>query len=109
MRTKPSAGLAHDVGARRSGNVSGSARMNITLKLYASLGQFLPEGASRNIAEIEVEDGATIDTILTRWSIPRASCHLVLLNGVFQPPASWARVELNAGDALAIWPPIAGG
>lgn len=83
--------------------------MKITLKLYASLGQYLPEGAARNEASIEVDEGTTIDGVLTRWNVPKESCHLVLLNGVFQPPGTWASVELGAGDALAIWPPVAGG
>ena len=35
--------------------------------------------------------------------------HLVLVNGVYVPPAERATRTLEEGDVLAIWPPIAGG
>jgi sulfur-carrier protein len=33
----------------------------------------------------------------------------VLVNGVYQAPAVRETLHLKAGDALAIWPPVAGG
>lgn len=83
--------------------------MNIRLKLYASLGQYLPAGAKQNEATVEVADGETITTLLERYNVPRDACHLVLLNGVFQAPASRGDKTLSDGDALAVWPPVAGG
>ncbi|MGB9149478.1 MAG: MoaD/ThiS family protein, partial [Burkholderiales bacterium] len=35
--------------------------------------------------------------------------HLVLLNGVYVYPPERQTTRLRDGDALAIWPPIAGG
>jgi sulfur carrier protein ThiS len=35
--------------------------------------------------------------------------HLVLVNGAYVPPGERARLALRDGDALAIWPPVAGG
>lgn len=81
----------------------------VTLKLYASLGVYLPAGHARNEASVTVSPGTTIDTILDAHNVPRQSRHLVLLNGVFQPPATRAGVQLKPGDALAVWPPVAGG
>lgn len=86
-----------------------SAAIPVTLKLYASLGAYLPPGASRNEIALEVAEGTTIKELLDAHSVPRESCHLVLLNGVFQSPAVRASVRLEAGDALAVWPPVAGG
>jgi sulfur carrier protein ThiS len=83
--------------------------MQVTLKLYASLGAFLPSHAERNQAPVEVEDGTTIRELLDRYQVPPQACHLVLLNGIFQPPSSRASVRLKAGDAVAVWPPVAGG
>lgn len=83
--------------------------MKVTFKLYASLGQYLPNGAKRNEISVDVDEGTTIEMLLSRYNVPRESCHLVLLNGVFQPPSKWGKAELGNGDALAVWPPIAGG
>lgn len=81
----------------------------ITLKLYATLGRYLPAGAERNIIEIEIDDGTSIQSVLDRYNLPPQLCHLVLVNGVFQAPETRADVALNEGDVLAVWPPIAGG
>jgi sulfur carrier protein ThiS len=83
--------------------------MDVTLKLFASLAAFLPPNAERNQAAVAVADGTTIRELLDRYNVPPASCHLVLLNGTFQPPAARANVRLKPGDAVAVWPPVAGG
>ena len=83
--------------------------MQVTLKLFASLGPYLPDGATRNQTNVEVADGTTIRTLLDAHSVPPALCHLVLLNGVFQAPGVRAGVALKPGDAVAVWPPVAGG
>ena len=81
----------------------------VTLKLYASLGAYLPAHAERNEAPVEVDEGTSIKALLDRFNVPRESCPLVLLNGIFQAPATRAHVIMKPGDALAVWPPVAGG
>ena len=83
--------------------------MQVILKLYASLGVHLPAHAERNEAPVDVAEGTTILDLLDRYQVPRASCHLVLRNGIFQPPATRGQVRLAPGDAIAVWPPVAGG
>ena len=77
--------------------------------LQNSLGVYLPAGHVRNEAAVEVAAGTTIDTLLDAHNVPREARHLVLLNGVFQPHATRASVRLKPHDALAVWPPVAGG
>ena len=83
--------------------------MKITLKLYATLGDLLPHGAQSNKVEIEVDSGTTPSHVIQRYNIPPSSAHLVLINGVFTCEADRDNTVLKAGDALAIWPPVAGG
>ena len=83
--------------------------MKVRLKLYASLGRYLPDGAHRNEAEVTVADGTTITQLLDAHQVPQEHCHLVLLNGIFQAPAERPTVVLSDGDAVACWPPVAGG
>lgn len=85
------------------------ATIPVTLKLYASLGVYLPAGNQRNEARVTVPAGTTILSLLDAHSVPREACHLVLLNGVFQPPTSRGSVVLKPDDAVAVWPPVAGG
>jgi len=83
--------------------------MDVTVKLYASLAHHLPDGASKNSAQITVAEEATVQTVIDQLRLPTEACHLVLLNGVFQPPAARASAHMSGSDVLAIWPPVAGG
>lgn len=84
--------------------------MKITLKLYATLGDLMPSHAVRNVAAVEVEDGATLHSIIDQYRVPRKLAHLVLINGVFVCDADRDQSGLlKEGDVLAIWPPVAGG
>jgi sulfur carrier protein ThiS len=83
--------------------------MKIRLKLYAMLTDFLPQPAIRNETMIEIDEHMTIGQIIDRYKLPAEWVHLVLLNGVYIYPLEWHEKKLNEGDALAIWPPIAGG
>jgi sulfur carrier protein ThiS len=88
----------------------GTGRVRMTLKLYASLTQYLPESFRKNHAmPMEIDASATIDSILAPLGMPAASVKLVVLNGVFVPPSERAATRFADGDVLAIWPPIAGG
>ena len=84
--------------------------MNITLKLFASLTDYLPsESKYTNIVTLNVAEGTTIDNIIEHHSLPPKWVHLVLVNGVYIYPDQRATHILVQDDVLAIWPPIAGG
>jgi sulfur carrier protein ThiS len=84
--------------------------MRITLKLYASLGDYLPESArSSRTLPIELPAEASVESVIDRFGLPRKLCHIVLINGAFVPPEERAGRRFAEGDELAIWPPIAGG
>ncbi len=83
--------------------------MKIKLKLYAMLTDFLPQPSVRNETFIEIDEQTTITQIIDRYKLPAEWVHLVLLNGVYIYPLEWQGKKLHEGDALAIWPPIAGG
>ena len=83
--------------------------MKITLKLFASLSDYLPPGTRDNRIDLEVADQASIADILTPLNLPERLVHLVLINGTYVAPAARAARLLSEGDQLGIWPPIAGG
>ena len=84
--------------------------MEITFKLFASLSDCLPSGARRsNALTREVPDEACVASVIESSALPPRLVHLVLVNGEFIAPESRSARRLKPGDALAIWPPIAGG
>lgn len=84
--------------------------MNITFKLFAMLQDYLPlEARKDNRLLLELAEGSTIQQVIERFGLPEKSCHLVLVDGTFIPPAERASRVLKDGETLAIWPPIAGG
>jgi sulfur carrier protein ThiS len=84
--------------------------MRITLKLFATLTDYLPaESRYTNIVELEVATSATILQVLQPYQLPQKLVHLVLVNGKYIAPLDRATHALIEGDVLAIWPPIAGG
>ena len=83
--------------------------MRITLKLFATLTDYLPPQRDGNQVEIEVDPTASIRDILAPYGLPHKLVHLVLVNGHYIAPEARATRCLQEGDALAIWPPIAGG
>ena len=88
--------------------------MEITLKLFATLGDYLPHelnGRTRvyNQLAVDVAEPTTVQAVIDKFKLPRAMAHLVLVNGVFIPRDARAVRLLREGDELAVWPPIAGG
>ena len=84
--------------------------MNITLKLFASLTDYLPPASKyTNIVELDIAAETTISQLVELYRLPEKQVHLVLVNGTYVAPDQRASRTLTEGDVLAIWPPIAGG
>src|SRR5580692_10652819 len=59
-----------------------AGRVHMTLKLYASLTQYLPEPVRKGHAmSMEVDASATIESIIAPLGMPTALVKLVVLNG----------------------------
>ena len=83
--------------------------MKVTLKLYASLQDYLPPDAKNHSTEVVIGDKDTPYQILERFKVPRKMAHLVVLNGIYLYPPERENPVLKEGDVLAVWPPVAGG
>ncbi len=83
--------------------------MKITVKTTGLLGQYLPPGADRDMAEIEVAPDATPADVIKLLGMPPESPYLVVLNGASVARREHGSRTLSDGDVLAIMPPLRGG
>lgn len=83
--------------------------MKVTLKLFATLADYLPAGSKSNVAELEFDAPPSVASLIETYRLPPNLVHLVLVNGNFITPEARSQRLLADNDTLAIWPPIAGG
>ena len=84
--------------------------MQITFKLFATLTDYLPKDKCQgNEMPLVLAEGTKIAEVISSFNLPDKLVHLVLVNGRYVAPDDRAVTCLVEGDALAIWPPIAGG
>jgi sulfur carrier protein ThiS len=83
--------------------------MKIRLKLYATLSDYLPKNSRQNVVELDVPEASTVAAVIQSCNLPVPLVHLVLCNGAYVSPELRPQQILQAGDTLAIWPPVAGG
>jgi molybdopterin converting factor small subunit len=77
--------------------------MNITLKLYTVLREYLPEDFKDNI--LSIPDNSKVVAVINMLKIPDELPKIILINGAQKKPES----ELSDGDELSMFPPISGG
>lgn len=84
--------------------------MNIKLKLFVSLREYLPaEYTKQDSIMLDIDDDETPYGLIDRFNIPHEMAHLVMINGIYVVPEDRDKPVFKEGDVLAIWPPVAGG
>jgi sulfur-carrier protein len=80
--------------------------MKIELKLYASLGRYMPQALlEKKHGYLEVGEGTTIKALLENLKVPLETVKLIFLNGIHAKDNE----VLKEGDRLGVFPPVAGG
>jgi sulfur carrier protein ThiS len=80
--------------------------MKIEVKLYASLGKYMPQAILEKKQDyLEVAEGTTIKALLENLKVPLETVKLVFLNGTHAK----GHEVLRDGDRLGVFPPVAGG
>jgi sulfur carrier protein len=85
--------------------MEGIKSMEIEVKLFATLRDYLPKGSSRFSCKMEVGGSTRVQDILSRLKIPEEIPKIILINGVHGKREQ----ILKDGDVLSIFPPVAGG
>ncbi len=80
--------------------------MKVEVKLYASLGRYMPQSVlERGQNYLEVGEGTTIKAFLEKLKVPLETVKLIFLNGIHAKDTE----ILKDGDRLGVFPPVAGG
>ena len=79
--------------------------MKISVKLFASLGEYAPEGESAKPFSCEIEPESTIKDLVDQLGIPEGEARLLFVNGRTRKKDA----TLQPGDEVGIFPPIGGG
>jgi sulfur carrier protein ThiS len=80
--------------------------MRIELKLYASLGKYMPQvPLEAKPGYLEIKEGTTVKALLEELKVPLEAVKLVFVNGVHAKGDD----VLKEGDRLGVFPPVAGG
>ncbi|NKB76385.1 MAG: MoaD/ThiS family protein [Gammaproteobacteria bacterium] len=82
--------------------------MNITLKLFSNLMEYLPKEADSNTVNMVVSVSTSPYDLIDRLGIPRGEAQVMMKNGEFCP-IEQRSYPLNDGDTVSVWPSIQGG
>lgn len=78
--------------------------MKVEVRLFGPLREYLPQDAQGHRAFVELDDGSTVHSLLQRLGIPNTS-YVVTVND----EAVDVLHQLQDGDVVSVFPPIAGG
>lgn len=83
--------------------------MKVTVRLFAMLRSKLPPDSNGEEMELELEEGATPQTVIEQLQIPPELANLVMVDGTHLLKEEIRSRTLQAGDVVSIFPPVAGG
>jgi sulfur carrier protein ThiS len=80
--------------------------MNIEVRLFATLRDFLPAGSTSPMVRLDLSPGASIADALAKLGIPADEVALTVVNGKFERDR---QQPLSDGIVLSLWSHVAGG
>lgn len=83
--------------------------MQVSVKLFGALRQFLPPGSQFNACQLTITDGALLTDVLQQLAIPDNKPYLVMLNDTKLEKHLYAETKISASDEIILLPPIKGG
>ena len=83
--------------------------MKISVTLFGALRHYLPAGSGFNRCEIEIDEGASLLSLLGKIPIPEGKPYLVMHNDTRVTPEQYAQLNIQSSDEVVLVPPIKGG
>ena len=83
--------------------------MEVTVKLFAMLGKYLPPHATHNEVRMDIAPGTSVSQLIRQLHLPMELTHLAMLNGIYIDPDDRDHTTFSPGDEFAVFPPVTGG
>jgi len=84
--------------------------MEIELKLFMKFKGYLPVGTADGKALITLDSGSTFEELLHKIGMPVNEDKIIVINGISHKQGNKVNaLQLEEGDTVAVFPPIAGG
>jgi len=83
--------------------------MQVTVKLFATLGKYLPPNAKHNEVQMDIADGTSVSQLIRQLDLPLELSQVVMINGIYIDPGDRDHTTFSPGDEFAVFPPVAGG
>lgn len=83
--------------------------MQVTVKLFGALRQFLPAGSGFNSCLLAIPVNSMLDAVLAMLPIPEHKTYLVIVNDEKINREDYASTRVRENDEIVLLPPIKGG
>ena len=83
--------------------------MQVTVKLFGALRQYLPAGSGFNSCELTTAANPMLDDVLGMLAIPERKAYLVIVNDVKLSREDYVSTQVHENDEIVLLPPIKGG
>ncbi len=83
--------------------------MQVTVKLFGALREFLPPGSGFNRCQMGITSGQLLGDLLGQLPIPERKPYLVIVNDEKINSQDYASMKIHENDEIVLLPPIKGG
>ena len=83
--------------------------MQVTVKLFGALRQYLPAGSGFNSCELTTSENPMLEDVLGMLSIPERKAYLVIVNDIKLNREDYVSTQVQENDEIVLLPPIKGG
>jgi len=83
--------------------------MQVTVKLFGALRQFLPAGSGFNSCQLTTTANSMLEDVLGMLTIPEHKAYLVIVNDEKINRVDYASIQVRENDEIVLLPPIKGG
>lgn len=83
--------------------------MEVTVKLFAILGKYLPPNATHNEVQMDIAEGTSVSQLMQQLHLPPELTHVAMINGIYIDPDDRDQTTFSPGDEFVVFPPVTGG